>query len=177
MEWEIERRATVQSVFAEVDGRLQLTPDFLLTGRADRIDIMNDGTLAVLDYKTGTPPSSKQVRVISRHNSTLQAAMLRKGGFEKGRHHDRPAGLRIVVSAASRRQSRRREATARIREFHHRSWKPDKALAQLAELANRFASDDEPYRSFSRPMWVGPQLWSLRSSRARARMVGDRRRG
>jgi len=31
----------------------------------------------------------------------------------------------------------------------------DNALTRLAELARRFASDDEPYRSFSRPMWVG----------------------
>ncbi len=34
---------------------------FTLTGVADRIDILKDGGAAILDYKTGTPPSNKQV--------------------------------------------------------------------------------------------------------------------
>jgi ATP-dependent helicase/nuclease subunit B len=33
----------------------------LIRGKADRIDRLADGTLAVVDYKTGQPPSGKQV--------------------------------------------------------------------------------------------------------------------
>ncbi|MEJ7934980.1 double-strand break repair protein AddB [Sphingobium sp. AN558] len=33
-----------------------------LTGKADRIDRMPDGTVGIVDYKTGKPPSAKQVR-------------------------------------------------------------------------------------------------------------------
>ncbi len=83
VDWEIERRTRVTAVHAEIDGRLQVTPDFLLSGRADRIEMLEDGSLAVLDYKTGQPPSIKQVRANLAPQLTLQAAMLRKGGFEK----------------------------------------------------------------------------------------------
>jgi ATP-dependent helicase/nuclease subunit B len=31
-------------------------------GRADRIDRLADGTLAMVDYKTGTPPSARMVQ-------------------------------------------------------------------------------------------------------------------
>ena len=41
----------------EAIGEMQVTPDFLLTARADRLDALADGGLAIIDYKTGTPPS------------------------------------------------------------------------------------------------------------------------
>lgn len=34
----------------------------MLTGKADRIDRLGDGTLAIVDYKTGNPPSKTQVK-------------------------------------------------------------------------------------------------------------------
>ena len=54
---------------------------FLLTGRADRIDRMADGTIAIVDYKTGAPPSKKQVRAVLAPQLPLEAAMVRLGGF------------------------------------------------------------------------------------------------
>jgi len=154
VEWEIERRAKVQSVFAEIRGEVQVTPDFTLNARADRIEVMNDGTLAVLDYKTGTPPSSKQVRANLAPQLTLQAAMLRKGGFEKvGTTNGLPVSELLYLRLHGGNPGG--ELQPRHFEDSTIDQEADKALAQLAELANRFASDDEPYRSFSRPMWVG----------------------
>jgi ATP-dependent helicase/nuclease subunit B len=152
--WEIERRARVTAVHAEIDGRLQVTPDFLLTARADRIEILEDGSLAVLDYKTGQPPSSKQVRANLAPQLTLQAAMVRKGGFEKvgatnGSHISELLYLRLHGGNPGGEKHWREFENSTIDQ------EADKALAQLAALAIRFASDDEPYRSFSRPMWVG----------------------
>ncbi|WP_375706244.1 PD-(D/E)XK nuclease family protein, partial [Bartonella sp. AA2SXKL] len=38
------------------------TTGVTLSGRADRLDVLPDKTVEILDFKTGTPPSSKQVR-------------------------------------------------------------------------------------------------------------------
>lgn len=45
----------------EQEGRAEIA-GVTLTGKADRIDRMPDGSIAIVDYKTGKPPSAKQVR-------------------------------------------------------------------------------------------------------------------
>ncbi len=52
-----------------------------LTARADRLDVLNDGGLAIIDYKTGSPPSPKEVRTLSPQ-LPLEALIVRAGGFE-----------------------------------------------------------------------------------------------
>lgn len=68
----------------EVGGRWEIPVDgrpFLLTGYADRLDILADGGLAVLDYKTGQPPSEKEVQSLLAPQLPLEAAMAAAGGF------------------------------------------------------------------------------------------------
>lgn len=50
-----------QPLRAEAAGELSLPNGITLNGRADRIDRHVDGSLAVIDYKTGLPPSHAQV--------------------------------------------------------------------------------------------------------------------
>ncbi|WP_428488723.1 double-strand break repair protein AddB [Rhodopila sp.] len=54
---------------------------FRLTGRADRIERYEDASLAILDYKTGTPPSQKDVEAGLAPQLLLEAAMALDGGF------------------------------------------------------------------------------------------------
>lgn len=54
---------------------------FRLTGQADRIERYADGSLAILDYKTGTPPSKKAVADGLAPQLPLEAAMAAMGGF------------------------------------------------------------------------------------------------
>ena len=65
----------------ERNGILQVTPDFLLRVRADRLDALADGGLAIIDYKTGAPPSFKEVRSLSPQ-LPLEGLIARAGGFE-----------------------------------------------------------------------------------------------
>lgn len=77
---ERQRRALSPQVFAEIKGRQELG-DFVLTAKADRIECRPDGTLAVLDYKTGAVPKSKDVCLGYSPQLPLEAAIARKGGF------------------------------------------------------------------------------------------------
>ena len=52
-----------------------------LKGRADRIDRLPDGTLAVVDYKTGSPPSARRVEEGFALQLGLIALMARDGAF------------------------------------------------------------------------------------------------
>jgi ATP-dependent helicase/nuclease subunit B len=83
--WETQRRGGLTKIHVETAGRLDLTlhdgSRFALRARADRIEIGRDGSMTLLDFKTGTPPSSKVVYAGFSPQLTLQAAMLMEGAF------------------------------------------------------------------------------------------------
>ena len=71
-------------VVPEVDGTWQVPAPgkpFFLRGRADRIDILPEGRLAILDYKTGTLPTKGDVAAGLAPQLPLEAAMALAGGF------------------------------------------------------------------------------------------------
>lgn len=51
-------------------------------GKADRIDRLGDGTLAIVDYKTGSPPSGREVEYGYALQLGTLGLMARHGGFE-----------------------------------------------------------------------------------------------
>jgi ATP-dependent helicase/nuclease subunit B len=53
-----------------------------LSGKADRIDRFPDGTLAIVDYKTGKPPSTGAVRAGYSLQLGLIGAIAERGGFD-----------------------------------------------------------------------------------------------
>jgi ATP-dependent helicase/nuclease subunit B len=60
IECERQWRETARAQHVERDGRIEFPvrgQTFVLTGRADRIDELHDGTLRIMDYKTGALPS------------------------------------------------------------------------------------------------------------------------
>jgi ATP-dependent helicase/nuclease subunit B len=85
-ETETARRALhhIAAIKAEVEGTHDLTSNggkFTLVGRADRIELRADGALTILDYKTGTPPSQKEVDAGLAPQLLLEAAMAEAGAF------------------------------------------------------------------------------------------------
>ncbi len=84
--WEQQRRLTINApIAAETYGRFDITlpsgGTILLTGQADRIETLNDGTLAIIDFKTGRPPSLKQVQTGISPQLTIEAALALEGAF------------------------------------------------------------------------------------------------
>ncbi len=64
----------------EIDGEM-LVRGVRIHGRADRIDRLADGSLAVVDYKTGKPPSASQVEMGFALQLGLVAMIAESGGF------------------------------------------------------------------------------------------------
>lgn len=73
------------AIVSEARGRIRIDDlpggIFHLTGRADRIDLFEDGGVAVLDYKTGVVPSVAAVMAGWNPQLPLEAAMLVRGAF------------------------------------------------------------------------------------------------
>ena len=65
-----------QYVFATAGG------EFTLSGTADRIDRLTDGSYAIIDYKSGGTPSKTDVRQGLSPQLPLEALMLRHGAFK-----------------------------------------------------------------------------------------------
>ncbi len=79
-----ENLANIAGIHTELAGELELEINgefHLLHGRADRIDILINGQARIIDYKTGVPPSSKQVTSGLSPQLPLEAAMLAHGKF------------------------------------------------------------------------------------------------
>ncbi|MEO3427643.1 double-strand break repair protein AddB [Pelagibius sp. CAU 1746] len=79
------RRPAVAGSFVEVTGELVIEvphAPFILTAKADRIDRMTDGSLEIIDYKTGAPPDKKKVDRGFAPQLPLEAAIALAGGFE-----------------------------------------------------------------------------------------------
>ena len=68
-------------VAMEKEGRVRLAGlEFELFGTPDRIDMLPDGRLHLIDYKTGVPPTEAQQRSFDKQ-LLLAAALAERGGF------------------------------------------------------------------------------------------------
>ena len=147
---------------------------FKLTRRADRIERMPTAAMPSSTTRPARRATEKQVRTGLAPQLTLEAAILRQGGFNAAS----PAGG-SVARAGLCRAARRRARPARSSRSTSRTARPTRRpttrCESSTELARRFDDENEPYRSLVHPMWTSA-LRRLRPSRARQGMVGDRRR-
>ncbi|MBN9596156.1 MAG: double-strand break repair protein AddB [Afipia sp.] len=158
--WEHERRHAVSRVDAETSGRITIPVEdghvFTLSARADRIEHLGNETFALLDYKTGNPPSGKQVYLGLSPQLTLEAAILRSGGFR-----DIPAGGSVSQLVYVKLSGNNPAGDERVLELKANRSDPDQlpddaaddALRELTALVRRYRNKSEPYSSVVLTMW------------------------
>jgi ATP-dependent helicase/nuclease subunit B len=78
---EAKRRGQIATSHVELKGEAEIADGFTLEARADRIDILTNGHAAILDYKTGSIPQTKQVKAFLTPQLPLEAAILRTAQF------------------------------------------------------------------------------------------------
>lgn len=89
-EWVIKTeqkyRKNIKKTYSEVNGQIEYDAPagkFTITARADRIDITNDGKINVIDYKTGTPRSKKEIYAGYAPQLPIEGLIASEGGFIK----------------------------------------------------------------------------------------------
>jgi ATP-dependent helicase/nuclease subunit B len=144
--WFRERRAKQPVVYRERRGELTLDDGVVLSGVADRIEI-GAGFAAILDFKTGQPPSDKQVETGLSPQLTLEAAMLKRGVFK-----DTPAARATELiywrfgGADPTPRAVKLESTAEEAG--------EEALANLRALLKRYAAPEQAFLSKPRVLRV-----------------------
>jgi ATP-dependent helicase/nuclease subunit B len=154
-DFERRRRGKVASARVEVPGELAIPVGdriFHLTGRADRIEQLQDGGFAILDFKTGAPPSDRQVEIGVAPQLTLEAAMLRGGGF-RAISEPRPSVAALVYVRLKGGEPAGDEHVVTFKGGGSPDAKAGEALARLTELVTRFEDETTPYRSLVLSMW------------------------
>ena len=82
---EESRNQNPQVIYTEIKGELDLELKnnlFKLTAKADRIDLLPDGSLEIIDYKTGTIPAVKHIKGGNDPQLLLEALISERGGFK-----------------------------------------------------------------------------------------------
>jgi ATP-dependent helicase/nuclease subunit B len=151
--WETRRRALVKTLKAETSGQIEIPLGervFTLRGRADRIEELAGGGHAILDYKTGQVPTEKQVRIGVSPQLTLEAAILRGGGF---RDIAADASVTELVYVALKGG----EPAGEERPIEFKEGDADsharRALEKLQAVAARFEDEQQPYLPLVLSMW------------------------
>ena len=82
--FERERQPRVRQRHAEIKGKmpLHLAEAFEITGQADRVDEMVDGTVEILDFKTGSPPTPAMMKAFEAPQLLMEAVMTQAGAMD-----------------------------------------------------------------------------------------------
>ncbi|ODT69363.1 MAG: double-strand break repair protein AddB [Pelagibacterium sp. SCN 63-23] len=82
--FERDRAPLVLRRHAEVKGTfvLRLAEPFTISGQADRVDQLRDGSLEILDFKTGSPPSPASMKAFEAPQLPVEALMAAAGGMD-----------------------------------------------------------------------------------------------
>ena len=129
--------------FPEIKGSLTLSGPggpFVITAKADRIDVRKNG-LVILDYKTGAPPSLKEVHDGHAPQLPLEAAIAAAGGFS-GVPARPLAGLEYWQLSG-------RAGGGEVRSLNEASGAAVKAMEGLARVIATF--DQPETRYYARP--------------------------
>ncbi|MFQ5533510.1 MAG: double-strand break repair protein AddB [Sphingomonadales bacterium] len=145
------RRPDARPVATEVSGEIPLDlpgGTFRLRAKADRIDRLAAGGLAIIDYKTGGTPTVKQIKAGFAPQLPLEALLAAEGGFEG-------IAAQPVAELAFWRL-RGQDPVAEIKPVNLDIGElAQEAREGLIRLAAEFERPETPYLSVPRPAHAG----------------------
>lgn len=147
-EHEAQWRAYAAPLRTEYEGRATIPTSagaFTLTARADRIDRMRDGTLALIDYKSGGTYTKARMKNGDSPQLPLEALIAREGGFADLGTRTGYIGYWKMSGGAKEGEIIALDDEAEIADAAQKTYE---ALVQLVEA---FAEEDTPYLCQPRP--------------------------
>ena len=154
--FETERRAARPSLMIEERGELTLktsSGDFTLVAKADRIEVREDA-IDILDFKTGMPPSVKQVVAGFYPQLTLTAAMVERGAFAGIEMKNRALGDLVYVRIGTDATI---EKTIKDKDGQTTEDLAKAAVQSLKRRIEDYSNPQKPYLS-----WTAPQFLKTR---------------
>jgi ATP-dependent helicase/nuclease subunit B len=134
-------------------------------GQADRIDRLHDGTLAIVDYKSGRPPSKKETAAGYRLQLGILGLIAREGGFKatrEGGGQDLLSGEARLFEYWSLRKAGEDfgEISSPMKlASREQGLEPDEFLPlherKLTEAITRYIAGSEPFTAKENPDYPG----------------------
>lgn len=155
--WETERRTGIKQTFVELKGEHIValpTRVFTLSGIADRIDLLSDGTLAILDYKTGAAPTAKQTTAKFSVQLPLEAAMARDGAFHTDKDGKTIGPPKALTSELAYVELKTGKVVSAVEKNADVMTEADAAMGHMVDLLTLFETEDTPYISRPRPQFL-----------------------
>lgn len=87
---ERECRPNIKNIYNEFEGEIEFdgaNGPFLVTAKADRINQNDDGTLSIIDYKTGYARSTKSIKECTAPQLPVEALIAQYAGYRKDGKH------------------------------------------------------------------------------------------
>jgi ATP-dependent helicase/nuclease subunit B len=136
--FEAARRDKIRRIETEREGELNIPLSdesmFHLTARADRIEVNKDGSVTLVDYKTGTVPSQDEISAGFAPQLTLEAAMATRGAFDLGQECNTATALYVKLGGSGGGEEK--TVNTDFIENHFRD---------LIELLNQFRDEATAY--------------------------------
>ena len=142
LQWEQARRAQIVEIHTEIRGVLPVqladASTFTLSAEADRIEYHTDGSLTLIDFKTGSLPSPKEIKVGFAPQLTLEAQMARLNAFKVPKAKD----IHAFYVKLGEREAAKEQAAAKDEELD--------ALAathfeHLVDMLDQYRREETPY--------------------------------
>ncbi len=157
-DWERERRARGATLLIEQSGRSTFPAPyapFTVTAKADRIELDANGA-AIIDFKTGSTPSAKQVAKGFSPQLTLTAAILQDGGFAPGAPPTTATEL-IYVRLTGRKSPGQALDVSRPTKSQplDAAGLAEQEMENLASWVARFDDEATPYAAWLAPQFMG----------------------
>jgi ATP-dependent helicase/nuclease subunit B len=83
LDWENKRSVSRRIAEARAERTEVGASGVTLSGYADRVDLLAEGTADILDFKTGSSPSKAQAHTLLSPQLALEGALLRRGAFKE----------------------------------------------------------------------------------------------
>ena len=151
LEAEMRAGGGIAASHVEKDAKLELRrPRGVVTlkARADRLDRLGDGSLAILDYKTGDPPRKEALEDGSAPQLPLEAAMALEGAFE-GVPAAPVRALSYWKLTGGQEPGEQREMVTEPEDVERLALD---SLGKLGTLVDRFLLGDAPFTARPHPL-------------------------
>jgi double-strand break repair protein AddB len=151
------RRAGIGKIVGEVEGKLDIGAGggFEVTARGDRIDLKEDGTVIIYDYKSGKVPSQSAVDDLYAPQLPLEAAIAEGGGF--GNLGPLTVAALRYIKASGYGSGGEEDDAGKLPPAELAG----ESLRALRALVEKFAEITTPYEAKRRPAPVFRQVYNF----------------
>lgn len=157
MQEQINRATYIKHSYVETTGNIQFSlcdgTLFTLTAKADRIDIMKNGTAEIIDYKTGILPSYKAIKAGYAPQLPLEGLILQQDGFQDIKGHPTDISLYFWKISGKGNGGEINEVIPARQEKAYNTLIND-SFNGLKNVINAYQNDTKSYEAYPDPKYV-----------------------